>query len=112
MSTNEPAPTRWNHLLSYFFGGMFLVNTIPHFVAGVSGSPFQSPFATPPGEGLSPAMANVGWGLMNLVVAYLLLVRVGRFDLRDNRHIAAFGVGFGAMAAMLAHHFAPFHGGL
>jgi hypothetical protein len=43
------------HVISYFFGGGFLVNAIPHFVSGVTGRPFQSPFATPPGEGLSPA---------------------------------------------------------
>jgi len=109
--SDTPATTRWNHLLAYVFGGAFLVNTIPHLVAGVSGSPFQSPFASPPGEGLSSAMINVGWGLVNLVVAYVLLLRVGRFDLRDNRHVAAFGVGFAALGAMLAHHFAAFHGG-
>ena len=71
--------TRWYHLIAYFFGGAFLANTIPHLVAGISGSPFQSPFASPPGEGLSSAIVNVLWGLGNLVVAYLLLVRVGQF---------------------------------
>jgi hypothetical protein len=110
MATTEG--TRWNHLLSYFWGGAFLANTIPHLVAGVSGAPFQSPFASPPGEGLSPAMTNTLWGLANFFVAYLLLVRVGRFDLRENRHAITFGVGFAGMAVMLAHHFARFHGGL
>ncbi len=40
---------RWYHYLAYFFGGAFLVNAIPHIVMGISGQPFQSPFATPPG---------------------------------------------------------------
>jgi hypothetical protein len=31
----------------------FLTNAVPHFVSGVMGYPFQSPFANPPGEGLS-----------------------------------------------------------
>ncbi len=44
---------RWYHYVAYFFGGAFLANAVPHFVNGVSGQPFQSPFAHPPGEGLS-----------------------------------------------------------
>jgi hypothetical protein len=45
----------WIHCISYFFGGAFLTNAIPHFVSGLMGQPFQSPFAKPPGEGLSVA---------------------------------------------------------
>lgn len=102
---------RWNHLLAYFWGAAFLTNFVPHFVQGVSGSPFQSPFASPPGEGLSSAMVNVVWGLTNLVIAYLLLVRVGTFDLRKTKHAVVFGAGVAFMAAFLAHHFGPLHGG-
>ena len=40
----------WYHYIAYFFGGAFLANAIPHFVSGVMGHPFQSPFAKPPGE--------------------------------------------------------------
>ena len=97
--------------ISYFFGGAFLANTIPHLVAGVTGSPFQSPFASPPGEGLSSAMVNTQWGLFNLAVAYLLIVRVGRFDLRRWIHVLPLAVGFVAMVLMLANHFSRFHGG-
>jgi hypothetical protein len=42
----------WLDDLSYVFGGGFLANAVPHFVNGVMGRPFQSPFAKPPGEGL------------------------------------------------------------
>ncbi len=38
---------------SYFLGGAFLTNAVPHFVSGVTGHPFQSPFAKPHGQGLS-----------------------------------------------------------
>ena len=103
--------TRWYHLIAYFFGGAFLANTIPHLVNGISGSPFQSPFASPPGEGLSSAMVNVLWGTFNLVVAYVLVVRVGRFELRQTRHAVALGLGVLLMALMLARAFARFHGG-
>jgi hypothetical protein len=104
--------TRWYHFVAYFFGGAFLMNTIPHLVAGVSGSPFQSPFASPPGEGLSSSTTNALWGMFNLVVAYLLLVRVGTFEIRQTKHILPFGVGFFLMAIMLARAFGRFHGGL
>ena len=103
---------RWYHYVAYFFGGAFLSNAVPHFVQGVSGSPFQSPFAHPPGEGLSSANVNVLWGFFNLVVGYLLVARVGKFDLRDNRHVVPLGVGILLMALMAARGFGRFHGGL
>jgi hypothetical protein len=103
--------TRWYHLLAYFFGGAFLANTIPHLVSGISGSPFQSPFASPPGEGLSSSMVNVMWGMFNLVIGYVLVVRVGRFDLRQTKHVVVLGLGILAMALMLAHQLGKLHGG-
>jgi hypothetical protein len=103
---------RWNHYISYFFGGAFLVNAIPHFVSGVTGHPFQSPFATPPGQGLSSAMVNVLWGAFNLVICYLLVCRVGIFELRRTRHVVVAGVGALLMALMLARSFGRFYGGL
>ena len=60
---------RWYHDIVYFFGGLFLANTVPHLVNGMSGNPFQSPFASPPGQGLSSSTINVLWGMFNLVVA-------------------------------------------
>ncbi len=105
-------PTRWYHYLAYLFAGVFLANAVPHFVHGVSGSPFQSPFATPPGEGLSPARTNVLWGFFNLVVGYLLVCRVGRFSLRRTPHVLAFGAGVLAISLLCAHLFGRFHGGL
>jgi hypothetical protein len=70
---------KWYHYIVYFFGGVFLVNSVPHFTHGVSGRAFPSPFASPPGQGLSPAWVNVLWGLFNLLVGYLLVCRVGTF---------------------------------
>lgn len=102
---------RWYHYVAYFFGGAFLVNAVPHFVAGVSGSAFQSPFATPPGEGLSSSMVNALWGSFNLAVGYLLVYRVGDFDARRTRHILMAGLGGMLMAIMLARVFGRLHGG-
>jgi hypothetical protein len=110
-SGRDPA-MRWYHYIAYFFGGAFLANTVPHFVNGVSGNPFQSPFASPPGEGLSSSLINVLWGLLNLVVAYLLIYRVGTFNLRNTTHVLVFGAGILLMSLMLAHTFGRLHGGL
>jgi hypothetical protein len=103
---------RWYHYIAYFFGGAFLINSVPHLVAGVSGSPFQSPFASPPGEGLSSSTVNVLWGMLNLVVAYLLILRIGTFDLRQTKHVVPFGLGVAVFAIMLARVFGRLHGGL
>ncbi|MGH9640463.1 MAG: hypothetical protein ACRD3Y_10405, partial [Bryobacteraceae bacterium] len=64
---------RWYLLVAYFFGGAFLVNAIPHFVNGVSGRSFPTPFASPPGKGQSSPMVNVLWGTANAVAGYFLV---------------------------------------
>ncbi len=105
-------PARWYHFVAYFFGGAVLANTIPHLVNGISGLPFQSPFASPPGQGLSSSTVNVLWGMFNLAVAYGLIVRVGRFELRKTSHMVVLALGALLMALSLARHFGQFHGGL
>jgi hypothetical protein len=101
----------WMHYLAYFGGGMVLTNAIPHFVSGVMGRPFQSPFAKPPGEGLSSSTTNVLWGFANLVVGYLLVCRVGNFDLHSTSDVAAFGLGALIVALVTARMFGRFHDG-
>ena len=101
----------WLHDVSYLFGGAFLANTIPHLVSGVMGRPFQSPFAKPPGEGMSSSTINVLWGFFNLVIGYLLIGRVGEFDLRSTEQVTALGLGVLVMALLMARMFGRFHGG-
>ena len=101
----------WLHLVSYFFGGVFLSNAIPHFASGSMGRPFQSPFATPRGEGLSSSTVNVLWGFFNLVVAYVLICRVGDFEVRSTVDVAALGLGVLLIGLFAARHFGRFHGG-
>ena len=103
---------RWYHYISYFFGGVFLANALPHLGSGISGHAFQSPFASPPGVGLSSSTVNVLWGLFNLAVGYLLVCRVGSFDLRKTLHVLVLGAGILIMALNCAHYFGKFHGGL
>jgi hypothetical protein len=101
----------WHVYLAYFFGGTFSVNAVPHFVSGVCGRRFPSPFASPPGKGESSAMVNVLWGAFNLVIGYLLVFRVGDFDVRGTGSMLAVGVGGLVMAVMLAANFGRVYGG-
>jgi hypothetical protein len=99
------------HHVAWFFGGAFLLNAIPHVVAGTMGEAFQSPFATPPGEGRSSSTVNVLWGFFNALVAWVLLVRVGSFDLRAPDHALAAGLGAFLLAVVMAPRFGRFNGG-
>lgn len=101
----------WLDLAAYFFGGIFAANAVPHYVAGVMGRPFQSPFAKPPGKGLSSSRINVLWGFLNAIVADRLILHVGAFHLRTVSHLLAFGLGALLISLHLAHHFGQFHGG-
>lgn len=101
----------WLHDLAYFFGGIFLANAIPHFVSGTMGRSFQSPFAKPPGQGLSSSTINVVWGFANFVVAYLLIAQVGQFDMRSAQAMLSLGLGTLAISLFSAKHFGRFHGG-
>ncbi len=101
----------WLHDLAYLFGGAFLTNAVPHFVSGVMGQPFQSPFAKPPGQGLSSSTVNVLWGFANFVIAYLLIIRVGVFDLRATDNVVALAIGVLLSSVMAAQVFGRFHGG-
>jgi hypothetical protein len=103
---------RWYHYIAYLFGGAFLANAIPHFVNGISGSAFQSPFASPPDQGLSSSTVNVLWGFFNLAVGYILVCRIGTFSLRKTSHALALGAGILAISLLSAHAFSRFHGGL
>lgn len=101
----------WLDLLAYFFGGAVLTNAIPHVVAGLMGEAFQTPFAKPPGEGLSTSTVNVLWGFFNLLVGYLLVCRVGDFGVKTTSDITALGLGGLLMGLFLARRFGRFHGG-
>lgn len=101
----------WLHDVSYLFGGVFLTNAIPHLVSGLMGRPFQSPFAKPPGQGLSSSTVNVLWGWCNVVVGYFLVFHVGEFNIHSVADVASIGVGGLLISLQAAHHFGKFHGG-
>jgi hypothetical protein len=101
----------WLHLVSYFFGGISLANALPHFVNGMMGRSFQSPFAKPPGRGLSSSTVNVLWGLFNVVIGYMLVLRVGHFDVRSTSNVLVLAAGALLISLQSARHFGQFHGG-
>ena len=95
----------WYDYIACFFAGVFLSNVVPHFVYGISGDRFPTPFANPPGKGLSSPTVNVIWALLNLFVGYLLF-RVGKVSSGNLLALIAFFVGVAAMSVMLSLRFA------
>ena len=101
----------WYVYLARFFAGAFLANAVPHFVSGVQGRRFPSPFASPPGKGESSPTVNVIWGTANAVVAYLLLYRVGSFTLARWDELLIVGLGGFLLALMLSRAFGQIYSG-
>lgn len=94
----------WYNYIAAFFAGAFLANTVPHFVKGISGDKFPSPFAKPPGKGLSSPVVNVVWSLFNLLVGYLLY-RVSKISQDNTLSMVVFFAGIAAMGIQLGSHF-------
>jgi hypothetical protein len=101
----------WLYYISYFFGGAIFINAIPHLVSGLTGRAFQSPFAKPPGKGLSSSTVNILWGWFNIIVAYLLIFHVGDFDIHSFADIISVGIGGLLISILSARNFGQFHGG-
>ena len=54
---------------------------------------------------------NVLWGFFNIVVGYVLLRRIGDFDLKVTAIALALGLGILVMSLFHARAFGPLHGG-
>lgn len=67
----------WIAFIVHFFAAAIMTNGIPHFVNGVCGRPFRTPFARGSGAGESSAELNVVWGWANFVIAFLLFANIG-----------------------------------
>lgn len=64
--------TAWWYYVVAIFTPLLLVNGVPHFVQGLSGHQFPSPFSGGPGT-LDSAARNVLWGGGNLIAGGILL---------------------------------------
>jgi len=100
----------WYAYPAYFFAGVFLANSVPHFMRGIAGERFQSPFASPPGVGESSPLVNVIWGLANFAVGYTLIFGVGDFTFGLTRDALMVGIGTLIAAVALAAYFGRVHG--
>ncbi len=98
----------WYHYLACFFAGLFLTNTVPHFVKGICGDRFPTPFARPPGKGLSSPLVNVLWSLLNLLIGYTL-ARVGRLTTGGDPAFAAFFAAVTTLSTISSLNFAKKH---
>ncbi len=95
----------WYSYLACFFAGIFLANAVPHFVKGICGDRFPTPFAHPPGKGLSSPTVNAAWGLMNLAAGYVLL-RLGHLSSGGNAALGIFFAGIAVISLMMSVNFA------
>ncbi|XZF16034.1 hypothetical protein ACTHGU_07840 [Chitinophagaceae bacterium MMS25-I14] len=94
----------WYQYIGVFFNGAILANVVPHFVHGISGNKFPTPFAKPPGKGLSSPTVNVVWSLVNLVIGYLLF-HADQINAAHPASLIIFLAGIAAMSIMLSVHF-------
>ncbi len=96
---------KWYTYIACFFAGMFLANVVPHYIHGVSGEVFPTPFSNPPGRGMSSPTVNVLWALLNLVVGYLLF-RAGKVASAKIANLVLFFAGIFCISVMLSLSFA------
>ncbi|WP_280264357.1 hypothetical protein [Nocardia abscessus] len=95
---------RTTRTLGQFAAGALLVNAVPHSVKGLTGERFPTPFASPPGVGLSSPTANIAWGAINLAAGAALL--------RGRTRTAGENVAALAGGALMAFGLAYYFGGL
>ena len=95
----------WYHYFAGFWSGAFLANVVPHFVNGISGNRFPTPFAKPHGKGLSSPTLNVVWALFNLFAGYVLF-RVAQVSPGDPLSLVVFFAGVAGISIPLSKRFA------
>lgn len=95
-------------ILASLFSGAFITNFLPHFVHGVSGKPFTTPFAKPRGIGSSSPTLNVIWGVINLL-AGLALAAAGNLCAGNKIFWISFFAGLILMALFLSKRLAKQH---
>ncbi|HEX4037555.1 MAG TPA: hypothetical protein VHX37_05810 [Acidobacteriaceae bacterium] len=98
----------WYDYIAAFFAGAFLANAVPHFVHGISGDPFPTPFAKPPGRGLSSPTVNVLWALLNLICGYFNFL-IGRISTRHIGSLLLFSAGVAVLSIQLSFAFQGKH---
>lgn len=91
-----------------FLAGLLVCNAIPHLVSGVRGERFPTPFARPPGVGMSPPVVNVLWGWLNLFAGLAIMPHLILFSPvmpLFNTLWVSFALGFLVAGVFLAIYF-------
>lgn len=95
------------HVLLSFVAGALLANAIPHLATGLRGEPHPTPFAKPPGRGISSPVLNALWGSANLFLGVAAATGADRGTLG----LLVGAIGFLLLALYTAHHFGQVRGG-
>jgi hypothetical protein len=98
----------WYQYIAVFFSGLFSANAVPHFVSGVMGNKFPSPFSKPPGKGLSSPTVNVLWGAFNILAGYILL-NVSKLQRGNRVGMLIFFAGIVLISLVAAKNFVQKH---
>lgn len=96
------------HYVCGLLAGAILANFVPHFVHGISGNRFPTPFSKPHGVGLSSPTLNVLWALFNLIVGYLFF-RFAKISTDDNLSLIVFLAGISLLSIFSSKRFAGKH---
>ena len=94
----------WYNYIAIFFAGAFLSNAIPHFINGVSGNKFPTPFSKPPGKGLSSPTLNVLWAFFNIIIGGVL-AKAGNLHRHNHHAHIVFFIGFIIMSLISSNGF-------
>jgi hypothetical protein len=92
---------KWYNYAACFLAGIFLTNGIPHFIHGIDGDAFPTPFAAPSGTGLSSPLVNIAWALGNFVAGYLLS-RAGKTSGKNQWTVAFVFLGVATVSVAFA----------
>ena len=92
----------WYAFLAYFFAGGFIANGVPHFINGISGKKFRTPFSKPMTTGESSPVLNVIWGVVNFLIGFALVFSIGHFQFGFTLATVMLILGFVIMSVVLA----------
>ena len=95
---------QWYNYLAAFFAGVILTNAVPHFIHGISGDKFPTPFSKPAGKGLSSPVVNTLWACFNLLIGYILF-RVSEVSSNNEILLSVFFIGIVSISVFSATNF-------
>lgn len=96
--------------IAHFSFSVFFINGLPHYLHGLIGKRFPTPFANPPGKGESSPVTNILWAAINFSVAALIVYVTPEFALINLVKGVALASGGLFTSAFLATYFGKIYG--